>query len=60
MVTSDPLSRCVGGPPQLRKAGPESPLEWGGVARGGGWWWGGADVLCETPQGKCDATEGWV
>lgn len=28
MVTSDPLSRCVGGLPLLKEAGPESPLEW--------------------------------
>lgn len=48
MVTSDPLSRRVGGLPLLKEAGLESPLEWG------------ADVVCESPQGKCAASEGRV
>lgn len=60
MVTSDPLSRCVGGLPLLKEAGPECPLEWGGV---GGVWLGvgvgGAQILyVKSPQGKCAATEG--
>lgn len=42
VVTSDPLSRCVGGLPLLKEAGPKS-LEWGGVAVAGGA--GGADVV---------------
>lgn len=58
MVTSDPLSRCVGGPPPLGEAGAESPLEWGGVARGGG----GRGQMFDMnfPWGKYDAIEGWV
>lgn len=35
VVTSDPLSRCVGGLPLLKEAGPKS-LEWGYVAVAGG------------------------
>lgn len=57
MVTSDPLSRCVGGLPLLKEAGPESPLEWRVWLGVGG---GGGDVVCEIPQGKCAATDGWV